>query len=159
MKRLAPVAFAAFAVALAASSVPAQMLEFQPLAAQAQRVVETLDYLGAPLSGGDRKTVLDLARGMPSERSTAEIQRVLDRYALYQVNINPESRVKVAPGAARPELVEGGWRTFLVKVTNEAGVTAPLGVDSPNAGKLAGSKAKDVPNRWLEILPYVAQPM
>src|SRR5207245_585789 len=55
------------------------------------------------------------------------------KYALALVDINPESRVKVAPGPAKPELVEAGTRIFLVKVNNAAGVTAKLEVDSPNA--------------------------
>ena len=49
------------------------------------------------------------------------------------MNINPESRVKVTRGPAQAELLEQGWRTFLVKVHNEAGVTAELLAVSPNA--------------------------
>ena len=52
-----------------------------------------------------------------------------------------------------------GWRTFLVKVTNEAGVTAVLNVTSPNTGKLAGSDAADVPHRWLDLVQHTAQPL
>lgn len=48
-------------------------------------------------------------------------------------DINPESRVKVLPGAAKAELVEAGTRIFLVKVMNKAGVTAQLVAESPNA--------------------------
>jgi hypothetical protein len=33
---------------------------------------------------------------------------VLDKYVLAVVEINPESRVKVEQGAAKPELIEGG---------------------------------------------------
>lgn len=138
---------------------PLRQVELQPLAAQALRVVETLDYLGAPLSPADRKAVLEATRDKDGAKGVATIQRILDRYSLFDVQINPESRVKVAPGAAKPELVEGGWRTFLVKVTNEAGVTAPLNAVSPNAGPLANSKAEEVPNRWLELAQYTAQPM
>src|ERR1043166_2068608 len=42
-------------------------------------------------------------------------------------------RVKVAQGPAKPELMEGGWRQFLVKVQNDSGTTAGLRVVSPNA--------------------------
>jgi hypothetical protein len=132
--------------------------EVQPLAAQASRVVETLDYLGAPLTAAEKKAVLDAARAM-APKGAETIQRVLDRYCLFDISINPESRVKVAPGPAKPELVEGGWRTFLVKVTNEAGVTAKLNVESPNAGQLHNSPKEQVPHRWLQILPYTQQPM
>ena len=66
------------------------------------------------------------------------MQQALDPLCLFVVNINPESRVKVARGPAAAELVEQGWRMFLVKVVNEAGVTAPLRVGSSNAQKLHG---------------------
>ena len=44
-------------------------------------------------------------------------------------------------GQAKPELMEQGWRAFLVKVHNQAGVTAVLAVDSPNAGPLPNQPA------------------
>ncbi len=134
-------------------------VEFQPLAAQAVRLVETLDFLGAPLAPTDRQAVLEAAKGADPAKGTAVIERVLDRYALFEVQINPESRVKVAVGQAKPELVEQGWRTFLVKVNNEAGVTAPLQVVSPNAGSLHNSPKEDLPHRWLDLLQYTSQPM
>ena len=49
------------------------------------------------------------------------------------VEINPESHVRVRPGLAKPALVEAGTRLFLVKVINQAGVTAGLRANSPNA--------------------------
>lgn len=137
----------------------ASRAELQPLAAQARRIVEALDHLGSPLKAADRKALLDAANAMDPARGVDAIERVLDHYTLIQLQINPESRVKAAPGPARPELVEQGWRTFLVKVTNEAGVTAPLQVESPNLGRLANSTREQIPNRWLEVLEYTAQPL
>ena len=49
------------------------------------------------------------------------------------ITVNPEARVKVAPGPATPRLVQGGWSTYLVKVHNEAGTNAELQWSSPNA--------------------------
>ena len=46
-------------------------------------------------------------------------------------HINPESRVKVTAGAAAPLLVQAGTRVFLVKVVNEAGITARAARDQP----------------------------
>ncbi len=63
----------------------------------------------------------------------AEIQRVLDQHCLVQVSINRKSRVKVKPLSAKKELIQHGWRNFLVKVINEGGVTSKLRVTSPNA--------------------------
>ena len=67
--------------------------------------------------------------------------------------------MKLERGPAQPELVEQGWRTFLVKVTNEAGVTARFNIRSPNALPLAGSPEQQVVQRWLDILPFTSQPM
>lgn len=133
--------------------------EFQPLSAQAKRIVEALDQVGAPLKRADRQALLDAANGMDAARGVETIERILDRYTLIQLQINPESRVKAIPGAAKPELVEQGWRTYLVKVTNEAGVTAPLRVESPNIGRLANSPKEQISNRWLEVLEYQSQPL
>jgi hypothetical protein len=108
-------------------------VELQPLVAQVRRVIEATDYLGSPLSAADKKTLEAAFKKSGADEASEAIQRVLDRYCLFGVNINPESRVKVAPGPAKPELVEKGWRQFLVKVHNEAGVTAALTTVSPNA--------------------------
>jgi hypothetical protein len=78
--------------------------------------------------------------------------------------------VKAEQGAAGPELVQGGTRLFLVKVLNEAGVTAPLAVQSPNSGRVyitsRGSPEPpkeltdvQVRERWADISFYTAQPM
>src|SRR5690606_41728770 len=62
----------------------------------------------------------------PTRRSSDLIQEVLDKYCVAGVHINAESRVKVAEGPAKKELIQQGWRTFLVKVHNEAGITPKL---------------------------------
>ena len=67
------------------------------------------------------------------------------RCASWAWTINPESRVKVQVGPAQKSLVEQGWRIFLVKVHNEAGVTAPLRCSSPNAEPLHDSKSDAEP--------------
>lgn len=63
----------------------------------------------------------------------AHLEHALDKYALAIADINPESRVKGRPEPAKLELVEAGTRIFLVKVSNQAGVTTRLEVESPNA--------------------------
>ncbi len=66
--------------------------------------------------------------------------------------------------------MQNGWRTFLVKVHNEAGVTAALRVSSPQAQKFlrpsSGSpepkqniSAADVRDRWLELAVLDKQPL
>jgi hypothetical protein len=134
-------------------------VEAQPLAAQVQRLLEAADALGAPLPAGDQQALAAPLRS-PEGAGTAElIQRVLDPHCLLVVNINPESRVKVAVGPAKPELLEQGWRVFLVKVHNEAGVTAELRATSPHARKVAGSPQDEVAQRWLELEMVNRQPL
>jgi hypothetical protein len=153
---------------------PVTNVEKQPLVAATDRLVESLKYVGAPLSKNDVKA-LQAAKMEPDEvKAVIAIQKVLDKHCLVIVNINPESRVKVAEGPTAKELVQQGWRTFLVKVENEAGVTAELQALSPNAepvflrgrGKRQRIKKGDpaispeqVPGRFLDIAQYKKQPL
>lgn len=132
-------------------------VEAQPLIAQAKRVAEALDYQGGSLPEADRRA-LDAIR-LDAADAAARVQAILDRHCLFLVTINPEMRVKVAPGSAAPVLMEQGWRQFLVKVRNEAGTTASLRASSPNAQRLFNSPAAEVPDRWLELQMFDAQPL
>ena len=105
----------------------------QPLLAQAQRLSEALSYVGSRLQAEDLDRLLLLRDQAPSEATTAAIQRILDPYCLAMVQINPEARVKVVRGPAVAELVQDGWKSFLVKVRNGAGLKGRLEVSSPNA--------------------------
>jgi len=131
-------------------------IEAQPLSLQMKRLVEALNYLGHPLPKETQNTLLN---GSSSEGYSEAVQGVLDPLCLLAVNINPESRVKLKPGPAFPELVENGWAQFLVKVQNEAGVTARLRVMSPNARSVRNSPADDVANRWLDLQLFEGRPM
>jgi hypothetical protein len=131
----------------------------QPLKLQVKRVVEAMDYLGFPLGGPDRKE-LEAAVAEGDESTSREgIQQVLDRYALYGVQINPEMRVKVSQGPAKAVLHEQGWVQFLVKVHNESGTTAELKAVSPQAASLHNSAARDFPDRWLDVQMFNDQPL
>jgi hypothetical protein len=175
----------AVALALTLSSLPlplraqehahpaAEPVALQPLAQQARRVQTALAFLGQPLPPSDRQAIDD-AIGMIDERAAAAaLQKVLDRHVIANVHINPESRVKVEPGDAKPDLVQGGTRLFLVKVINEGGIRAPLAVQSPNSERVyvpawvsGGAPAPkqqmseaDVRDRWADISLYTAAPM
>jgi len=153
-------------VLLVCGVVPAQQLpvvatvDHQPLAAQVSRLLEALQFLGEPLPADETAELKRLA-GAPADRAAAvaDIQKILDRHCLVGIEINPESRVKVQEGPAKPELLEQGWRTFLVKVNNQAGITPVLVADSPNAGMLAGSEPYAVNRRWLDIRMFDKQPL
>lgn len=165
---LFPILLAFFVAAKATSIVP--QVELQPLAAQVNRLIETLDYLGAPLSNADKQALERAITQTDAANATRRIQDVLDKYCLYEIHINPESRVKVTQATAKPELVENGWRTFLIKIHNEAGVTAELKAESANALRVwAASKGSpnpaqtikpsDVRDRWLDLSLYTKPPM
>jgi len=167
---------AALALAGAAGPFAAQQpavekrVPLQPLAQQARRVETALRYLGEPLAAADVQALND-AIGMSDEAAAvAALERVLDRRVLMTVHISPESRVRVEQGAAPPELVQGGTRLFLVKVRNDAGVTAPLAVASPNIGRVyvAPSQSPEpkhvlteahVRERWADMSIYTQPPM
>ena len=142
-----------FAAALSAEELPVITgVELQPLAAQVERVTQSLDMLGEPLPAS-------VVASLRAAKKVDEIQKILDRYCLAGININPESRVKVQQGEAKPELVEQGWRSFLVKVHNEAGVTAVLAAQSPNAFRLHGSPQDLIAKLWLDLIVFNKQPM
>jgi hypothetical protein len=149
-------------------------VELQPLAAQVARVVEAMDYLGAPLPESDRKAIQTALSGGDDRGAASRLQEVLDPHCLLDVHINPESRVHVTQGKARAELVEQGWRTFLIKVRNEAGVTAPLRISSPQALRVFSRgprgfsisptpeqtiSPRDVADRWLDLQTYDKPPL
>ncbi len=135
-------------------------VEFQPLAAQVTRVLQALELIGEPLpaaTAAEVRKILDTGAGGVKEAT--RLQELLDPYCLVGVNINPESRVKVQQGPVAANLVEQGWRAFLVKVHNEAGVTAVLAADSPNRGQLANTSSNVVGRRWMDLAMFNKQPM
>jgi hypothetical protein len=136
----------------------------QPFENQVRRLQTALQQAGQPLSSADQAALRKAAH------DPRAIQAVLDRYVLINVTISPESRVDVKHGAATPGLVQNGTRLFLVKVINQAGVTAPLAVESPNSGLVyftstAASEPKptvtmnDVRERWADISFDTAPPL
>jgi len=135
-------------------------VEFQPLAAQISRVLQALELVGEPLPKEDAAEVQKLIQnGPPSARTTERLQRILDKYCLAGVDINPESRVKVQQGQANAVLIEQGWRAFLVKVRNEAGITPVLAVDSRNAGPIPNQPQGVVNMRWMDLQMFNKQPL
>lgn len=140
----------ALASATAGSPVP-----LQPLAQQAHQIENALAYLGQPLSATEVSGI-DAAAAEPDENKAVErLQSILDAHVLAVVQINAESRVKVEAGSAPPELVEAGTRLFLVKVINDAGVTAQLKVESPNSGDVY-IQSTGSPQPAMELTPQQA---
>jgi hypothetical protein len=149
-------------------------VESQPLKSAVQRVVQALEYVGSPLPADDVKAIAAAVENTNGPEAVEAIQKTLDKHCLAMVNINPESRVKVVNGPATRELIEQGWRTFLVKVHNEARITPELRVSSPNSaanyqqGKGARQKpqsddklvtAAESAQRFLDVQSFAKQPL
>jgi hypothetical protein len=100
----------------------------------AQQLIEELQAANVPLN---------------TPQAAPQVQAVLDRHALFAVAISPESRVKVDLGAADHNLIRSAWRTYLIKVVNDALLTAPLAAESKHFAALDGSSTD--PDRWLSF--------
>jgi len=147
-------------------------VEAQPLLAQALRLQEALTFLGSPLPEGDINRLKALQHETPSAETTRSIQEILDPYCLAVVSINPEARVKVTRGEAPASLVQGGWTSYLIKVHNDANVTAQLEAESPNTVTPVHAPSYNprvkkehvitpgqVANRFMEMLVYRNRPL
>ncbi len=147
-------------------------VEPQPLLSQAIRLKDALSFLGSPLSQQDEKRLQALQHQPLTQQVVNDVQAILDPYCLAFININPEARVKVERGPAKAKLIQGGWVSFLVKVNNDAGVTAQLVAESPNAATPLYAPSFDpkvderkvltpgqVANRFLEVQVYHNRPL
>jgi hypothetical protein len=132
-------------------------VEQQPLVSATQRLADALKFVGSPLKPEDQRALEAACAEANANQSIRKIQAVLDPYCLVGVTINPESRVSVAEGPVAKELTQQGWRTFLVKVQNQAGITAILRPDSPNLAPVylrgQGERQHPLENTKLQIGP------
>src|SRR5262249_27754339 len=145
--------------------LPSPTVPLQPLAQQVRQMETALSYLGQPLSTDELARIDEAIADSEKHEAVKRLQSVLDPHVLALVHINPESRVKVEQGSAKPELVEAGTRLFLVKGINEAGGTARLKIESPNSGDVyiesTGSPepameltSQQAGERWSDISLY-----
>ncbi len=129
-------------------------VEVQPLVAQVKRLIESMDSMGSPFDSKDRES-LELAMAENKiENVSPAIQKILDQYCLIGLHLAPESQVKVTRGHAKAELMEHGWRSFLIKIHNETELSKVLRVTSPHARPLPNSPSEDVVHRWLDLRMY-----
>jgi len=150
-------------------------VEQQPLVAATERLVQALQFAGSPLTKEESAAIDTAIRETEKQKALEGIQQVLDKHVLALVTINPESRVSVAEGPAKKQLVQEGWTTFLIKVNNLAGITPKLKVDSPNVGAvyLRGKSPrqkpltqdgialsdKEIQKRFLDLAMLERQPL
>jgi hypothetical protein len=145
-------------------------VELQPLAAQVQRVADALNLLGNPLPASDKDALQKAGGDENQARGVEAIQTVLDKYCLAEVRIRNAKELETTSGPAKRELAEQGWRAFLVKVDNAAGVAdRELRPTSPNAlplyerssGKPAPTVTSvgEVAQRFLDLQMFNSQPL
>ena len=151
-----------------ANSAP---VEPQPFFTATQRLMDAAAFLGSPFSPADLATLKAYIKTHDAAAVT-KAQAVLDAHALFLVTITPEQRVKVARGAAKALLDESGWRQYLVRVENEAGVTARLAASSPQGKEVYVKGSPPVAphaqprdpgppplsSRWLALQMYESPP-
>ena len=72
----------------------------------------------------------------PEIGAVEKVEAILDRHVLLNVDINTSGQVTVSRGQAGAQLVEQGWRTFLIRVTNQASATSVLKIQSAQAEEM-----------------------
>jgi hypothetical protein len=161
---------------LAAGDLPkVAKVDRQPLAAQAKRVAQALEYLGAPLPEADKKALDAAAEDADEAKAVATIQTILDQHCLASVRIahgdkSSKPVLENQRGPAKAQLAEQGWRVFLVKVDNPTGIKdLELRADSPNALPLVKPSSSkpdpivtsvgEVSQRFLDLPMFNSQPM
>ena len=103
--------------------------ELQPLAANITRVLQALEFLGAPFGAQVSKDLQAAAAAKDSDR----LQKLIDAQVTFVVTINPEARVKTQLGEFKPGLQQAGFTPVLIKVINQSSVTQELRMASPQA--------------------------
>jgi hypothetical protein len=134
-------------------------VEGQPLAANAQRLQDAFQFLGAPLPA---EMAADLQNAIKA-RDARKIQELLDPHVSVVVTLNPESRVKAARGPGEVALQQGGFVPLLLKVVNDSTVKKPLRISSPQAGPIysggAAGNVKAEKDRFLQLEMFTSPPM
>jgi hypothetical protein len=95
-------------------------IESQPYFAGVNRALDALAKLGSPVLAEDAQQLAVLSHQNDSATVHAS-EKILGRYTLVNLSINPDGSVEVKSGAAPTTLIEQGWRMFLVRVSNPAG--------------------------------------
>jgi len=145
-------------------------MSFQPFMDEVRRLEAALTLIGQPLSKADHGQIEAAFSMSDTESAIRSIEAILDKDVLVVVTINSEGQTSVKRGKAQPSLVQDDDRAFLVQVVNQAGVSAPLTVGSPNTGAVyvpsSGSaepvqhlSLTDVRERWADISLFSQPPM
>jgi hypothetical protein len=160
---LAATVFVALAAALPSASAAdfprVATVEAQPLLAQLKRLRDALDAIGEPLPATVSTALGRLANEKDDAKVAADVQRLLDPLCALAVEFTAADRARAVATDKPLELVEQGWRAYLVKVCNPAHLTRAVRYDSPSAKPVPNSPAELVNARWLDLAEYTGQPL
>jgi hypothetical protein len=109
----------------AAVAAPLSPVEPQPYFAGVNRALEALAKLGAPAA--DAQQIAALARQSDGVAVDAA-EKILGRYTLASLTIDPDGTARVMVGGAPRTLIEQGWRMFLVRIANPTARTNSITV-------------------------------
>lgn len=131
----------------------------QPLLAQVNRLSEALEAIGDPLSSANQDALKALKPEQGDAVVTGAVQKQLDSLCLMCIEVKADKTLTVTPVMKKAELIEQGWKTFLVKVINQAQLTGEIKYDSPNSKPVPKSEASQVAERWLDLAAIQSQPL
>ncbi len=134
-------------------------VEPQPLLGSIGRLIEAMDYVGTPLPKSVTTQLKGLSPAGESTHVTKQVQQLLDPFCLAAVSLKAQGPPLVQPGTVKRELLEQGWRTFLIKVVNRPGKTGRLLIESPNAQPLPHAPADQVQSRWMQLSSFEGRPL
>jgi hypothetical protein len=110
----------------------------QPYFAGVSRALEALAKLGSPVAAADAQQLATLA--VKSDRASVEVaEQILSRYTLATLAVGSDGAAHVAAGAAPRQLIEQGWRMFLIRIENPAAENGSVVIGSGigGAGQMA----------------------
>jgi hypothetical protein len=111
----------------------------QPYFANVKRAIEALAKLGTPITPEDSQRITTLALAQDeSDQGFEAAEAILNRYTLACLSLRADGSVDLNFGGARRDLVEQGWRMFLVRVENKSGA----------ASSISFSGAVGTPGQW-----------
>lgn len=105
--------------------------------AEVLRALETLQRLGGPISDTDSKQLHALAN-QSDALSVDKAEQILGRYTLARIDIGGLGNVSVAAGRVKRDLVEQGWRMFLLRISNARKAGGALTVSVSARSGLSG---------------------
>jgi hypothetical protein len=111
-------------------------VEGQPLAANARRLVEALEFLGAPLESEPRRRLADAGN------DAKKVQAVLDPLVFLSLRIGADGALALARGRAAPVFQQAGYVPVLVRVENAPARPGRLRLSSPQSGPVYAGVAE-----------------